>query len=155
MKKILRVFFLVFTFLFFNLLSINVSSIEATGTDVTLDLTNAYRGEIRNYWALVNYGYSFVGENTISIFLDPDAIANPNVKYILISEYDENGDIISTYYERGVDSSFGSSFLYSFVNEDYGNKTFTIFLLSDLYTLPFSIIDRIDIENIEKIRTIE
>ena len=56
---------------------------------MTLDLTNAYRGEIRNYWALVNYGNSFVGENTISIFLDPDAIANPNVKYILISEYDE------------------------------------------------------------------
>ena len=155
MKKILRVFFLVFTFLFINLLSINVSSIKADDSGVTLDLTNAYRGEIRNYWALVNYGNSFVGENTISIFLDPEAIANQDVKYILISEYDENGDIISTYYERGVDSSFGSSFLYSFVNEDYGNKTFTIFLLSDLYQLPFGIIDRIDVDNIEKLRTID
>ena len=85
MKKILRVFFLIFAFLFVNLLSINVSSINAAGADVTLDLTNAYRGEIRNYWALVNYGNSYVGSNTITIFLDPDAIANEEVKYILIT----------------------------------------------------------------------
>jgi len=153
MKKVLRVFFLVFAFLFLNLLSINVSSVKAE--DVTLDLTNAYRGEIRNYWVLVNYGNDYVGEDTITIFLDPEAINNEEIVYILISEYDEYGNIQSTYYERGVDSNFASRFTYKFVSENYGKKQFTIFLLSDLYKLPFSIIDRIDINNVEKLRTIE
>ena len=154
MKKILRVFFLIFAFLFLNLLSINVSSIKAEEPEINLDLTNAYRGEIKNYWVLVNYGEDYVGSNTISIFLDPEAINNPDVKYILMAEYNEYGDIKSTYYERGVDSGFGSSFTYTFATEDYGQKQFTIFLLSDLYSLPFSIIDRIDIDGIEKLHTI-
>ena len=153
MKKVLRVFFLVFAFLFLNLLSINVSSVKAE--DVSLDLTNAYRGEIMNYWALVNYGNDYVGDDTITIFLDPEAINNEEIVYILIAEYDEYGTIQSTYYQRGIDSNFASRFTYKFVSDDYGKKQFTIFLLSDLYKLPFSIIDRIDINNVEKLRTIE
>ncbi len=144
MKRILRVFLIVFTLLFANLLSINVSSIKAEEPENQLDLTNAYRGEIENYWALINYGNSFVGSNNVTIFLDPEAISNPDVKYIMITEYNEYGDLESVYYERGVDSGFASRFIYTFVTDSYGEKEFTIFLLSDLYNIPFSIVDRID-----------
>lgn len=144
---------LIFTFLFANLLSINVSRVEAE--EAGIDLTSAYRGEIRGYWALVNYGEDYVGEDSVTIFLDPEAIENTDVTYILISEFNEYGELINTYFKRGVDSSFASRFTYTFVNSNYGKKHLTMFLLKDLKNEPSSIIDRINITELEKVRTIK
>ena len=86
MKSVVRLkymFFLIFAFLFVNLLSINVSRVKA---EDSLDLSNAYRGEINNYWALVNYGDDYIGQDSVTIFLDPEVFENENVNYIQINE---------------------------------------------------------------------
>ena len=147
------VFLLIFTFLFVNLLSINVSRVDAE--EAGIDLTSAYRGEIAGYWALVNYGEDYVGEDSVTIFLDPSAIENKDISYILIAEFNEYGELVNKYFKRGVDSSFASRFTYTFVNSNYGKKHLTMFLLKDLLNEPTSIIDRINITDLEKVRTIK
>ena len=147
------IFLLLFTFLSLNLISISVKEIKAEESG--LDLTNAYRGNIQNYWALVNYGEDILGKDEMTIFLDPDAINNPSVSYIQLNEFDNYGAIVTTYYQRGIDSSFASRFNYTLVTSDYGDKTITLYLLEDLSNKPTAIIERIDIDRLKKIRTIE
>lgn len=146
-------FLLIFTFLFVNLLSINITKVNAE--EETLDLSNAYRGEIRDYWALVNYGENYIGQDEVTIFLEPEAIENENVHYIQINEFDRYGDIQTKYFKRGIDSSFASRFTYTFVNQGYGKRSITIFLLENLSNKPTAIIERINIDNLERVRTIE
>lgn len=147
------VFLLIFAFLFINLFSISVTKINAE--EPALNLSNAYRGEIRNYWALVNYGEDFVGEESVTIFLDPEAISNQDIHYIQINECDQNGDIITTYFKRGEDSRFASRFSYTFIDGTYGSKRLTMFLLEDLLNEPTSIIERINITRLERVRNIK
>lgn len=155
MKSVLRlkyVFLLIFTFLFVNLLSINVSRVKA---EESLDLSNAYRGEIMDYWALVNYGQNYVGQDSITVFLDPQVFENENVNYIQINEINRYGDVETTYFKKGVDSSFASRFTYAFVNTGYGTKSLVMFLLEDLSSDPTDIIERINIDGLERVKTIE
>ena len=155
MKSVVRLkymFFLIFAFLFVNLLSINVSRVKA---EDSLDLSNAYRGEINNYWALVNYGDDYIGQDSVTIFLDPEVFENENVNYIQINEINRYGDVDTTYFKKGVDSSFASRFTYNFVNSGYGGRYIVLYLLEDLGAKPTDIIERIDIDGLERVRTIE
>ena len=146
-------FLLVFTFLFANLFFLSASEVKA---EENMDLTNAYIGEITHkYWALVNYGEDFIANEVVTIFLDPEAIADTRINYILISETDiHTGKVENTYYQRGIDSRFASRFNYRFVNSDYGQKYMVIFLLSDLSDDATDIIDRINVDRLQRVRTI-
>lgn len=147
------VFLVIFAFLFINLLSINVSKVSAEDQNISLD--NVYRGEINNYWVLANYGEDFIGDREVTFFLDPDAIDNPNIKYIVVTEMDEYGYHHPVSYKRGVDSNFASRFTYQLVDDMFGKRLIAIFLMEDLTNQSTDIIDKIIIDRLERVRTIE
>lgn len=146
------VFLLMFALLFANLLSINVTRVEA---EEAINLDNAYRGDIQGYWALVNYGDDLVGSDIVTIFLDPEAINNTDINYILINEVDKEGVVRTTYYQRGVHSQFAARFTYNFVTSEYGAKPLVIHLMGSLDDSYSECIEKIRVTNLERVRTIE
>lgn len=125
LKKIFSVFLFAFTFLFINIgMSQNVVKAEDLPDEI---LVNAGRGE--KYWAVVNYGADYIGSNQIIIDIQKEAIADPEVNTIAISETENASD--SVFYTRYVDPEFSSRINYVLKNEEYGRKYIVIFLLRE------------------------
>lgn len=146
-KKFLSAIILVFTFLFFNLSS-NSINIHAETAELPGEVyDNAGWGEKMNYWAMINYGADYIGSNEIIIDIQREAIANQDVKFIVITENEYASDTL-TYYERNVDAGFSSRINYILKNPNYGQKYITVLLLRELAKDPTDnlIVDKIIIE---------
>ena len=124
-KRFYSVFVLVFAFLFLN---IGVNSFSVSADELPEEvLVNAGRGE--KYWAVVNYGADYIGSHQIVIDIQKEAIADPEVNTIAISETENASD--SVFYTRYVDPEFSSRINYVLKNQEYGEKYIVIFLLRE------------------------
>ena len=98
-KKFLSAILLVFAFLFLNigLNSFNVKAEESQSSD---PLHNAGYGKL--YWAIANYGADYTSDLNVTIDIQKEAIANQNVKYIVITEpnYTSSSGKPIVYYEK-------------------------------------------------------
>ena len=145
-KKFLSAILLVFAFLFLNigLNSFNVKAEESQSSD---PLHNAGYGKL--YWAIANYGADYTSDLNVTIDIQKEAIANQNVKYIVITEpnYTSSSGKPIVYYERNKDVGFSSRVEYIMKNEAYGKKQITIFLLTEFMIEPTEdvIVDKITI----------
>lgn len=144
-KKFLSAILLVFAFLLINvsLKTINLQAAETTPEY----LKNAGYGD--KYWAIANFGADYTSDLNITIDIQKEAIADQDVKYIVITEpnYTSSSGKKVTYYERNKDVGFSSRVEYVMKNTAYEKKQITIFLLKEFMIEPTEsvIVDKINI----------
>ena len=145
-KKFFGAIILAFAFLFLNV------SIDVKAADLPEEImANAGIGEKKGYWAIVNYGADYIGDNQVTIDIQQEALADTSVNSIAIveSEYVQNGIV---HYERNKHPEFASKIIYNLRNLNYGEKYITILLLTEFSNNPEEslIVDKITVRVIQK-----
>ncbi len=145
-KKFFGAIILAFAFLFLNV------SIEVKAADLPEEImANAGIGEKKGYWAIVNYGADYIGDNQVTIDIQQEALADTSVNSIAIveSEYTQSGIV---HYERNKHPEFASKIIYNLRNLNYGEKYITILLLTEFSNNPEEslIVDKISVRVIQK-----
>lgn len=147
-KKFLCAIVIAFTFLFLNVsLDYNNATAQELPNEI---LVNAGIGEKLGYWAIVNYGADYIGDDVVTIDIEQEAVANEKVNSIAIVESGYQADVV--HYERNVSKEFSSKIIYSLKNTRYEEKYITILLLTEFSYNPTenSIVDKIIISVTQK-----
>lgn len=143
-KKFLSAIIIAFTFLFLNVsLNCNKASAQELPEEI---LANAGIGEKLGYWAIVNYGADYIGDDVVTIDIEQAALANEKVNSIAIVESGYQSDVV--HYERNISKEFSSKIIYSLKNTRYEEKYITILLLTEFSYNPTenAIVDKIIID---------
>lgn len=140
-KKFFSALMLVFAFLFLNMGS-SVENVKAEELPPEV-FDRAGWGEKMNYWAIINFGAEYVGSQEITIDIQQEAVANPEVNYIAIVESGYTSQMV--YYQRNVNPEFSSRIRYTMRNPEYIEKSVTVLLLRELQYNPSDtlIVDKI------------
>jgi len=150
-KKFFSAIVIVFAFLFLNI-GVNYSPVKAEELPESIK-ANAGIGEKMEYWAIVDYGAQYIGDDHVTIDIQQEAIANPSVNSIVIAE---SGFSLTdrVHYERNLSPEFASKISYELKNKRYGEKYITILLLTEFSYNPSenTIVDKIIIRVEQKRR---